>query len=323
MRWEDERYVRVYTRDTVDWLALSFDAQALFLLLLRKVDRAGLLDLGRAGKRGVAVAVGHPRDWSRLEPALEELLADGCVRLTEDGGRLLVPNFLTAQEAKASDRARQQKSRETARDVAAMQNASPRDESSHGVTDSHVSGQSITPSHAASRDVTPSRAVLSHAVSVTATQGPADAVPTSEHEDLPGATEDATPVGPAPNGCPDCTDRAPCWVHLRDAVPAKSPKPPRQPSKAEAAYGKFQEARQRACEAAGVAFVPDRWHAARINKDLGAILRGGEEEQGRFVATFEEYLGDESMAEKGWSLSYLMSGGVRSKYEQRALRGAA
>lgn len=157
----------------------------------------------------------------------------------------------------------------------------------------------------------------------TASQGPASAVPTPEQEDLPDATEDATPVGPAANGCPDCTDRAPCWMHLRDAVPAKGPKPPRQPSKAEAAYAKFQEARKAACEAAGVAFVPDRWHAARINKDLGAILRGGEEEQGRFVATFEEYLGDESMAEKGWSLSYLMSGGVRSKYEQRALRGAA
>jgi len=323
MRWEDERYVRVYTRDTVDWLALSFDAQALFLLLLRKVDRAGLLDLGRAGKRGVAVAVGHPRDWARLEPALEELLADGCVRLTEDGGRLLVPNFLTAQEAKASDRARQQKSRETARDVAAMHNASLRDASSHGVTGGHDSGQSVTRGHAASHDVTPSRAVLSRAVPITASQGPADAVPTPEQEDLPDATEDATPVGPAANGCPDCTDRAPCWLHLRDAVPAKAPKPPRQPSKAEAAYSRFQDARKAACDAAGVPYVPDRWHAAQINKQLGAIMRGGEEEQARFEAAFLEYLGDEKMAEKGWSLSYLMAGGVRSKYELKALRGAA
>ena len=35
MRWEDERYVRVYTRDTPGWLSLSFDAQA--LLFLKKV----------------------------------------------------------------------------------------------------------------------------------------------------------------------------------------------------------------------------------------------------------------------------------------------
>lgn len=155
----------------------------------------------------------------------------------------------------------------------------------------------------------------------TATQGPASAVPKVGPEELPDATDDATPVEPAANGCPDCTARAPCWVHIRDAVPAKSPKPPRQPSKAEAAYSRFQDARKSACEAAGVAYVPDRWPVPRINRDLGAILRGGEEEQGRFVATFEEYLSDSSMAEKGWSLSYLMSGGVRSKYEQRALNG--
>lgn len=93
MRWEDERYVRVYTRDTVDWQGLSFDAQALFLLLLRKVDRAGLLDLGKPGNRGVAVAIGHPRDWARLEPALEELLTDGCVRVVDEGRRLVVRGF--------------------------------------------------------------------------------------------------------------------------------------------------------------------------------------------------------------------------------------
>ena len=35
MRWEDERYVRIYTRDTPSWMLLSWDAQALFLQLLR------------------------------------------------------------------------------------------------------------------------------------------------------------------------------------------------------------------------------------------------------------------------------------------------
>lgn len=318
MRWEDERYVRVYTRDTVGWLTLSFDAQALFLLLLRKVDRAGLLELDSVGRRGVAVAVGHPREWTRLEPALEELLADGCVRLSEDGRRLLVPNFLAAQEAKASDRARQQKSRETARDVAAMNN---RDSSSHGVTGGHELGQSVTPSHATSQSVTPSCAVLSRAVLNTASQGPADAVPQVGPEELPDATEDATPVEPAANGCPDCTSRAPCWMHLRDAVPAKSPKPPRQPSEAERLYLRIQEARQRACVAAGMVYVPDRWAAPRINKDLGVLVKGTPEDREKFEATFHEFLGDESMGAKGWSLSYLMNGGVRSKYEQRALNG--
>lgn len=155
----------------------------------------------------------------------------------------------------------------------------------------------------------------------TATQGPADTVPGVGPEELPDATEDATPVEPAANGCPDCTSRAPCWVHLRDAVPAKSPKPPRQPSEAERLYLRIQEARQRACEAAGVAYVPDRWAAPRINKDLGALVKGTPEDREKFEATFHEFLGDESMGAKGWSLSYLMNGGVRSKYEQRALNG--
>ncbi len=118
MTWDDERYVRLYTRDTPEWLCLSFLAQGLFCLLLRKVDRAGVLPLGRLGKRGAVVAIGHPGEWSRLEPALDELLADGCVKI--EGETLVVPNFLEAQEAQASDRARSRKARERRRDLARL-----------------------------------------------------------------------------------------------------------------------------------------------------------------------------------------------------------
>lgn len=45
MRWSDERYVRVYTRDSANWLSWPWRARALLPLLLRKVDRAGLLKL--------------------------------------------------------------------------------------------------------------------------------------------------------------------------------------------------------------------------------------------------------------------------------------
>ena len=58
MRWEDERYVRFYTRDTPEFLAMSWLARALFGLIMRKVDRAGILVVGRLGLKGVAVAVG-------------------------------------------------------------------------------------------------------------------------------------------------------------------------------------------------------------------------------------------------------------------------
>lgn len=116
MDWSDERYVRVYTRDTPDWQCLSFLAQGLFCLILRKVDRAGVLPLGRSGRRAVAISVGHGHQWSLLEPALDELLADGCVRI--EGDLLVVPNFLEAQEAEASDKARARAYRERRRDRA-------------------------------------------------------------------------------------------------------------------------------------------------------------------------------------------------------------
>jgi hypothetical protein len=114
--WSDERYVRLYTRDTPDWLCLSFPAQGLMCLLLRKVTRAGVLELGRAGRRGVFIAVGHAHQAAMLDPALDELLADGCVEIV--GDNLVIPNFLEAQEAEASDKARARKRREKVRDVA-------------------------------------------------------------------------------------------------------------------------------------------------------------------------------------------------------------
>lgn len=110
MRWEDERWVKLYTRDTGDWLLLSFEAQGLFRLLLTKVDGAGILHLGRAGRRAVAGIVGHPHRWDLIEPALEELIQDGCVVL--QGERLIMPNYLEAQEAKTSDKEKKRRQRE-------------------------------------------------------------------------------------------------------------------------------------------------------------------------------------------------------------------
>ena len=92
MRWEDERYVRVYTRDTPDWCALSWEARALFAFLLRRVDRAGIVDLGRSGVRGLAGMVQMPPEV--VERALPELLADGSVLQT--GTTLVIPNFVAA-----------------------------------------------------------------------------------------------------------------------------------------------------------------------------------------------------------------------------------
>jgi hypothetical protein len=140
MNWRDERYVRLYTRDTPSWLCLSFPAQGLFMALLRKVDRAGVLEFGKVGRRGVYLAIGHVHQAAMLDPALDELLTDGCVEI--NGDLLVIPNFMEAQEAEASDKARAKKHREI------------RKAKARGVTDSEDTDKPVTPE---SQGVTPDR----------------------------------------------------------------------------------------------------------------------------------------------------------------------
>lgn len=310
MRWSDERYVRVYTRDTVDWQSLSFDAQALLVLLLRKVDRAGLLPLGKHGKRGVAIAIGHPREWPRLEPALEELLADGCIRMLEDG-RLFVPNYIDAQEAKSSDKARQQKVRELAQALAAAQIVTQRDLASHDVTESHASSQAVTADNAASHGVTPSRAVPclavpSLALPTSASQSaPPEASPQASGEELPDVTKHAEPRPP-----------------LVLTQPGKPKRKPREPSAAERLYAGLEEARRERCEKERVEFIPEAWAPARINANLGPLAKATGPEADRLNDAFAEFLSDHRGVDfdPPWSLGMFLV--RRSQYESKAVRAA-
>ncbi|NUP13791.1 MAG: GIY-YIG nuclease family protein [Polyangiaceae bacterium] len=110
MRWEDEPYVRAYTRDTPEFCALSWEARALFWELMRKCDRAGVLLVGKAGVRGLAGLVRIPLEVvERALHAPDGLLADGCV-VAIDGG-FIIPNYIPGQTAKQSDKARKQEQR--------------------------------------------------------------------------------------------------------------------------------------------------------------------------------------------------------------------
>lgn len=122
MRWEDEPFIKIYTRDSTDWLSMSWQAQGLFVLLLRKIDRAGVLELGKHGLKGVSAHIGGPAAWPELEGPLQQLVDDGCIEV--HGDRLLVvPNFVYAQAAQASSTARSKAYRERARDLASAQAA--------------------------------------------------------------------------------------------------------------------------------------------------------------------------------------------------------
>lgn len=155
MRWEDERYVRLYTRDTVDWEMLPWQSRALFPLLLRKVDRAGIIQLGKHGTRGLSSVVGLPVEVT--EPGLAGLLDDGSAEL--HGDALVIKNFIEAQEATASDSKRAREYRERHRN-----GITNRD---NDVTDCDAT---VTGNHDASRAVTtrhsvPNLTVLSLALS--------------------------------------------------------------------------------------------------------------------------------------------------------------
>lgn len=145
MDWQNERYVRVYTRDTPDWLLWSWEARALLLLLLRKVDRAGVLELGRHGVKAIAVTVGMPLDV--VERTIPELTKEGTVEIQD--GRLVIPNYLEAQEATQSDAQRQRESRARRRDLARADVTECDDEvtkSDETVTSGHEESQPVTPS---------------------------------------------------------------------------------------------------------------------------------------------------------------------------------
>lgn len=148
MDWANERYVRVYTRDTDDWICLPWQARALWHELLRKADRAGVIQT-RRGAVGLAALTRIPIDV--VEAALPVLLADGCVQENKDG--FVLPNYIVAQETPQSDAQRQREARErrraaavTERDVKVTERDAPvtnREEMSRATVHAE---QNVTPS---------------------------------------------------------------------------------------------------------------------------------------------------------------------------------
>lgn len=143
MDWGNERYVRLYTRDTVDWCLWPWQARALFPLLLRKMDRKGNLPIGQHGSAGIAELVRLPIDV--VQAGLDALTRDGCVTLRD--GTVTLKNYVPAQEAKATDALRAKNHRDR---VKASEIVTPRDGSvtkrDVGVTDRHAPSQTVTPS---------------------------------------------------------------------------------------------------------------------------------------------------------------------------------
>jgi hypothetical protein len=143
MDFSNESYVRVYTRDTMTWKRLNWQARCVWSLLLRKLDRAGVLDLeGLAPEEAVMLATELPPDV--VEQGLPKLLERGVLEARD--GALIAPRFLEAQECTKSDTLRSREYRERRRSqtlASPSQNVTPE---SRGVTGP---SREITERHAA------------------------------------------------------------------------------------------------------------------------------------------------------------------------------
>lgn len=140
--WANERYVRVYTRDTTNWKLIDWRARTVLLHLFRKVDRSGVLDVGEDGVAGLAAVLELPLE-EVVEPGITQLVKRGTVEFAR--GAYVIPNFIEAQETAASDAQRQRVAREKRR-------------ASKRIRDEDVTNRdgTVTAGHVESRQVTPS-----------------------------------------------------------------------------------------------------------------------------------------------------------------------
>lgn len=192
MDFADETYVRLYVRDTKTWLRLGFEGQCVLMFLLRKLDKAGVLDGMDDLDSDVSLVTGVPRDIVMVGIPL--LLRWGV--FLHIGNRLVMPNYLTAQNAIRTDKARQRNMREKRLSQARL--VTPRDAD---ITPRDEVSRESTSGHATSRDDRLYSASL-HSAPLHCAEDPERAPPEPEPPSSPTVTE-IIPVAPAARFVPD------------------------------------------------------------------------------------------------------------------------
>lgn len=135
MNFEDEHYVRIYTRDTKTWKRWGWEAQTVFMHVMRKLDKAGVLDDIDDPVPDVALMTGLPE--SVVEVGLPKILKSGTLEI--NGTALVAPKYIEAQTAAKSDAQRQRERREKRR--AEARRVTKRDGS---VTEGHELSRAVT-----------------------------------------------------------------------------------------------------------------------------------------------------------------------------------
>ena len=119
MKYDDENWIKIYTRDTAGWVILSWQARGIALELSRKLPKStGELSLGRRGLEALGPLLRAP--WSEIKVAVEELIVDG--RLEYDAERQVIrdPQHAERQNAVSTSKARTQKWRDAKRPSATV-----------------------------------------------------------------------------------------------------------------------------------------------------------------------------------------------------------
>jgi hypothetical protein len=98
VNYEDERYVRLYVRNTPTWCSWKWEARAVLPLLLRAVDRDGRLEWPK-GDDALSVAAVLMMPVKVVVVALRELARTQTITLGD--GWLELPNFVPGQNARS------------------------------------------------------------------------------------------------------------------------------------------------------------------------------------------------------------------------------
>jgi hypothetical protein len=119
MRWHAEGWVKLYTRIDGNWLRLSATARGLGSELLKYADQEGAIAEVGADQEPAEVLAGilaaRPAEFPAVIAALRELLAGTRPFLTVQKGRVLIRNFVEAQERRSPEAARKARQRDRER----------------------------------------------------------------------------------------------------------------------------------------------------------------------------------------------------------------
>lgn len=216
MRWEDERYVRLFVRDTTTWKLLPWQAKCLLPLILRKLDRSGLAEVGKTPERGIAALIDVPEEL--VKEGLPALLREEIFLL--QGGVLSMPNFVAAQECLSSSAQRKRAQREKLR--SGLKEEMSRTLGQVGTTRDNLGQAGTSRDNVTPCCAVPCLAVPCCAVPSRAEKGREEDLPLSGHPDLAKTEPPAALVLASPSA-----QASPAPRKKRASLVAKKPKPPR------------------------------------------------------------------------------------------------